>query len=98
RPISMLPNGITFLDSYSAGQRAYPIHEIPPQGIVAVSESIQEHMNRIADALYARLWLTIITSNDTSERTAKEIVAREADKLLQLGPMITRLHNEFLKP
>lgn len=98
RPISMLPNGITFIDSYSAGQRAYPIHEIPPQGIVAVSESIQEHMNRIADALYARLWLTIITSSDTTERTAKEIAAREEEKLLQLGPMITRLHNEFLKP
>src|SRR5690606_34608031 len=64
----------------------------------SIEQSIAAHERRIADAMYARLWLTIISSNDTTERTAKEIAAREEEKLLQLGPMITRLHNEFLKP
>src|SRR5690606_13222283 len=98
RPVSMLPGGLTYVDSYGAGQKIYPIHEIPPQAIASVENSIIAHQNRIYDAMYARLWLTITNSNDTTERTAKEIAAREEEKLLQLGPMITRLHNEFLKP
>lgn len=98
RPVSMLPGGLTYVDALGAGQKVYPIHEIPPQALPSVEQSIAAHERRIADAMYARLWLTIISSNDTTERTAKEIAAREEEKLLQLGPMITRLHNEFLKP
>lgn len=98
RQVSMLPGGLTYVDAVGSGQKVYPIHEIPPQALPAVENSLQAHERRIADAMYARLWLTITNSSDTTERTAKEIAAREEEKLLQLGPMVTRLHSEFLKP
>ena len=53
--------------------------------------------DRISNAFYEKLFLAI--TNDTrSNVTAREIVERHEEKLLMLGPVLTRLHNELLDP
>lgn len=57
---------------------------------------IQDTRDRINSAFYADLFL-MISQMDTT-RTATEIAARQEEKLLMLGPVLERLHNEMLDP
>jgi len=60
-------------------------------------ENIQDIRNRINDAYYAPLFMML--ANDTrSGVTATEIAERHEEKLLMLGPVLERLHNELLSP
>jgi hypothetical protein len=52
---------------------------------------------RIRDAFYVDLWL-MISQDERSNITATEINARREEKLLMLGPVLERLHHEFLDP
>ncbi|MFZ9511794.1 MAG: portal protein, partial [Burkholderiaceae bacterium] len=58
---------------------------------------IQDVRERIRSAYYADLFLML--ANDTrSGTTATEIAERHEEKLLMLGPVLERLHNELLSP
>jgi hypothetical protein len=58
---------------------------------------IQDTRERIRSAYYADLFLML--ANDTrSGTTATEIAERHEEKLLMLGPVLERLHNELLSP
>lgn len=59
-------------------------------------EDIRDVRERINSAFYADLFLMI--SQLETQRTATEIAAREEEKLLMLGPVLERLHNEMLDP
>lgn len=58
---------------------------------------IQDVRERIRSAYYADLFLML--ANDTrSGVTATEVAERHEEKLLMLGPVLERLHNELLQP
>lgn len=58
---------------------------------------IQDVRERIRSAYYADLFLML--ANDTrSGITATEVAERHEEKLLMLGPVLERLHNELLQP
>ncbi len=58
---------------------------------------IEDNRSRINDAYYAPLFMML--ANDTrSGVTATEIAERHEEKLLMLGPVLERLHNELLSP
>lgn len=58
---------------------------------------IQDVRDRINGAFYADLFLML--ANDTrSGITATEVAERHEEKLLMLGPVLERLHNEMLDP
>jgi hypothetical protein len=60
-------------------------------------EDIQDVRERIRQGDYADLFLML--ANDTrSGTTATEIAERHEEKLLMLGPVLERLHNELLSP
>lgn len=60
-------------------------------------QDVQDTRERIRSAYYADLFLMI--ANDTrSGITATEIAERNEEKLLMLGPVLERLHNELLSP
>jgi hypothetical protein len=52
---------------------------------------------RIRGAFYADLFLMLSQAN-VSNMTATEVAERHEEKLLMLGPVLERLHNELLKP
>ena len=52
---------------------------------------------RIKRGFYEDLFLTLINS-DRRQITAREVAERHEEKLLMLGPVLERLHNELLDP
>jgi hypothetical protein len=96
RDVEMLPGGITYVDS-----------ENPHGGIRSAFEvnldlnhllmDIQDVRERIKSSFYADLFLMLANQTD-SRMTATEVAERHEEKLLMLGPVLERLHNELLDP
>lgn len=74
-----------------------PLVETNPQSVPAIEAKIARIEERINHALYADLFLMLAMS-DRRQITATEIVERHEEKLLVLGPVLTRLNNEELDP
>jgi hypothetical protein len=53
---------------------------------------------RINQAFYADLFLMISNDQRRMPVTAREIAERHEEKLLMLGPVLERLHDEMLSP
>lgn len=91
-----LPGGVMFVDENqgSAGVRsAYQV----PINLQHLLLDIQDVRERIRSTYYADLFLML--ANDTrSGVTATEVAERHEEKLLMLGPVLERLHNELLSP
>lgn len=94
--VSDLPGGLTYLPTTSATAAVIkPIYEIPAQAITAISQEIDRVERRINRTYYADLFL-MMAQSDRREITAREVEERHEEKLLALGPVLERLHNEAL--
>ncbi len=96
RDIDSLPGGVTFVDSSG------PNNGIRSQFDVRLDLShllmdIQDVRERIRGAFYADLFLMLANRQDL-RMTATEVAERHEEKLLMLGPVLERLHNEMLDP
>jgi len=96
QPISSLPGGITFADTLQGQQGLRPTYEVNPR-IAELMQDIQQTQDRIRQGFYADLF-QMMTLSDRRQVTAREIDERHEEKLLMLGPVLERLHNELLDP
>lgn len=93
--VSLLPGGLNFVPGGStAGLK--PVYQVPPN-IQGLQESIQETRELIRQAFRADLF-AMFAGSDRREMTAREVDERHEEKLLMLGPMLERLHDEGLNP
>lgn len=94
RPMSLLPNGVTFVsDLANAGAKAlYQVN--PPLG--EMTADIRDIQTRIKDIFYNQLFRDI--SMLETVRSATEIDARREEKLILLGSVLERFENEALDP
>jgi len=53
---------------------------------------------RIQQSFFADLFLMLATAGPDQRMTATEVAERHEEKLLMLGPVLERLHNELLEP
>jgi hypothetical protein len=90
-----LPGGIAFLDA-GAGQGIRTQFEVNLD-LSHLLADIQDVRGRINSAFYADLFL-MLSSQVDSRMTATEVAERHEEKLLMLGPVLERLHNEMLSP
>jgi hypothetical protein len=60
--------------------------------MVAINDTVE---NRIKRTFYEDLFLMMINS-DRRQITAREVAEKQEEKLLMLGPVLERLHNELL--
>jgi hypothetical protein len=97
RTMTHVPGGVVFNDATTPGGVIRPLYEQNPQGIRFLSEEIMQHERRINTAYYADLFL-MLAQSDRREITAREIEERHEEKLLALGPVLERLHDELLSP
>ena len=96
KPASLLAGGLTITAS-SERKTFYPAIEIKPEAITANENKITQTQQRVQEAFYANLWL-MMTESDRREITAREIDERREEKMLMLGPVLERLHDELLDP
>jgi hypothetical protein len=94
-PASLLPGGITYLADPS-GQSFRPAIDVRID-LAALGNDILETQGRIKSAFYADLFL-MLAETDRREITAREIDERHEEKMLMLGPVLERLHEELLDP
>jgi hypothetical protein len=91
-----LPGGIMYVDSQGSSQAIRSAFDVN-LNLQHLMGDIQDVRERIRSAYYADLFMML--ANDTrSGITATEVAERHEEKLLMLGPVLERLHNELLSP
>lgn len=94
---SQIPGSYTAMPASSAADRVSPIY-VPDHGAVGqVREDISELRYMIREGLFADLW-RIITDDERAQRsTAEEVRAKREERLLQLGPVVNNVEEEYLR-
>ena len=96
RDIDMMPGGVTFVDASQAQAGIRNAFEVRLD-LNHLLADIQDVRGRINQAFYTDLFL-MLASAPTNNMTATEVAERHEEKLLMLGPVLERLHNELLDP
>lgn len=93
-PASSLSGAVTYVaDPTGAGFR--PAYQINPP-LNHLASAISDRQRAVQSAFYADLFLMMSQLDDV--RSATEIVERREEKLVMLGPVLERLHDELLDP
>jgi hypothetical protein len=96
REIDLLPGGITYVDASNQNGGVRSAFEVRLD-LSHLLADIQDVRQRVGQAFYADLFL-MLANDDRSNITAREIAERHEEKLLMLGPVLERLHDELLSP
>lgn len=97
--IDTLPGGVSYFDQ--AGGGATGQHQLfdVRLDLSHLLADIQDVRSRINSAFYADLFMMIASMDATGEKmTATEVAERHEEKLLMLGPVLERQHNENTEP
>ena len=96
RELDTLPGGTSYVDvsTPNGGIRTAFDVNLDLSHLLA---DIQDVRERIKGSFYADLFL-MISQSPTNNMTATEVAERHEEKLLMLGPVLERLHNELLDP
>lgn len=92
----LMPGGQVFVDGNAQGQAVYPALQVRPN-LQNASLFIKEVQNQIKEGLFVNLFRLLMNS-DRRQITAKEVAAREEEKLILIGPVLERLHDELFIP
>lgn len=94
--MNMLPGGVSYVDAGqpSAGIRPAFETNLNLQHLLLDMGDVRDRLN---SAFYADLFL-MLANDDRSGITAREVAERHEEKMLMLGPVLERLHNEMLDP
>ncbi|MBE4265268.1 phage tail protein [Vibrio parahaemolyticus] len=93
---SLVPGGLTFVDGVQGVQGFVPAYQtnFSTQEVLL---SISDTRQIIDQAFFKDLFLAIIDVNKSGV-TATEILQRKEEKMLMLGPVLSRFDEEFLDP
>lgn len=94
--VDTLPGGITFVDAAAPNGGIRSAFEVNID-LSHLLADIQDVRERIKSAFYADLFL-MLANGENPQMTATEVAERHEEKLLMLGPVLERLHNEILDP
>ena len=94
--ITTIPGGINY-DSSAANQGLRPLHQNAID-LRDLAGQIGATQAAIQQGLFNQLFLMLANINDSTQRTATEIAARQEEKIVMLGPVLENLHTEFLDP
>lgn len=92
---NFLPGGVAYFDAPDSRNAARTLWEVN-LNLQHLREDIIDVRERINSAFYADLFLMLATAD--KNMTATEVAERHEEKLVQLGPVLERLHNELLAP
>jgi hypothetical protein len=95
RDIDSLPGGVAFVDAATGGgiRTQFEVR----LDLNHLLGDIQDVRERVRSSFYADLFMMLANQSD-SRMTATEVAERHEEKLLMLGPVLERLHNEMLDP
>lgn len=94
--LDTLPGGFSYVDAATPNGGIRTAFEVNID-LSHLLADIQDVRGRIKEAFYADLFL-MLANGTNSQMTATEVAERHEEKLLMLGPVLERLHNEILDP
>lgn len=94
--LDFLPGGMSFVDTAVAGGGLRPSFESRID-LSYLLQDIQDVRQRIRSGMFADVFLAVTDAN-AGRMTATEVASRNEEKMLMLGPVLERLHNEMLDP
>jgi hypothetical protein len=96
RHVDRLPGGVTY---YDASQNTGGIKSLfdVQLNLQHLREDILDTRQRIRESYFADMFL-MLANDPQGQMTATEVAERHEEKLLMLGPVLERLHNELLNP
>ena len=92
---NLKPDEIIWTENGSAGLTSIYANYRPDLQAMELKNGQAE--GRIKRAFYEDLFL-MLASSDRRQITAREVAEKQEEKLLMLGPVLERLHNELLDP
>lgn len=94
--VNGLPGGVSFYDETRQQSGIRPTYEVnlPLSELQKDIEDVQKRIERI---FYADLFM-MLAHKGSKTMTAREVEERHEEKMLMLGPVLERLHNELLDP
>jgi hypothetical protein len=96
REVERLPGGVTYVDSAGASQAIKSMFDVQ-LNLQHLREDTLDVRDRINQAFSVDV-LLMISNADKTGMTATEVAERHEEKMLMLGPVLERLHNEMLSP
>lgn len=94
--VDTLPGGVTYIDANGPQGGIRSAFEVN-LNLSHLLVDIQDVRERIRSAFYADLFLMLANSTNP-QMTATEVAERHEEKLLMIGPVLERMHNEILDP
>lgn len=94
-PININPAAVNFVPGAS-GTKLEPLFAVSPN-LATLDQGIADCRAAIRAAFRADL-IAMFADSDRREMTAAEVRARQEEKMLLLGPMLERFHDEALTP
>lgn len=96
RDLDMLPGGVSFVDVAGPQGGIRSAFEVN-LNLQYLLEDIQDVRQRIKSTFYSDLFL-MLANQQEGRMTATEVSERHEEKMLMLGPVLERMHNEILDP
>jgi hypothetical protein len=97
RDVDRLPGGITFRDTAGNGDKIETMWDVR-LNLADLLGDIQDVRGRIRSSFYADMFLMLQQDSADTRKTATEVAELHEEKMLMLGPVLERLHNELLTP
>ena len=94
--LDVLPGGMSFVDAAAPNGGIRTAFEVRLD-LNHLLADIADVRERIKASFYADLFLMLANSTNP-QMTATEVAERHEEKLLMLGPVLERMHNEILDP
>jgi hypothetical protein len=94
-PVSSLPGSLTIYNGIQGREGLRPIFEVKPQ-LQDFKEDMDRTERRINEAFFVDMFLAISNMEGIQPRNQLDILQRNEERLLQLGPVLERIHGEFL--
>ena len=95
--LDLTPGAINYVDSLpgESPQAAMPLFQVRPD-LATARKAMEAVQNQIRAGLYNDLFKLVLEGRN--QVTASEIAAREEEKLILIGPVLERLHDELFLP
>tara|TARA_Y100000034_G_scaffold126646_1_gene178171 strand:+ start:260 stop:1924 length:1665 start_codon:yes stop_codon:yes gene_type:complete len=94
-PVESLPGGLTIYDAGAGTEKLEPLYLVQPNVQELVAD-INRTERRIDEAFYVDLFFAISNMEGIQPKNQMELLHRNEERLLQLGPVLERVHGEFL--
>ena len=95
RNVESVPGGFTH-NMGATGGKIEPIYAVNPQ-VNELNSDIKGIERRIEDNFFVDLFLAITNMEGIQPKNQLELSERTGEKLLQVGPVLERVHGEFLE-